>query len=114
MFTKQIRSVLMIGVMVSLILILFVPSIPLPSIPSASATQGGAPAILGFFNEQRKTNAVIDSTLGTGTDLVMDLNVTGEGPLSLNGYDINITFTGTVVSVTGSADQGLGCPFPTC
>ena len=61
---------------------------------------------MGLFNEARRTNAVIDSTIPASTNIVMDVNITDAG--QVNGFDVKVNFTAPL-SVVGSARSGAGC-----
>src|SRR3989441_11354083 len=89
---KRIGSGMMIGLMISLVIVWFIPSMPV--IPSVNALPpAGTRAIVGLFNEARKTNALITSSIGPSTTFVMDINITAGGSASaINGIDFNVTY----------------------
>ena len=111
---KRIGSGMMIGLMISLVIVWFIPSMPV--IPSVNALPpAGTRAIVGLFNEARKTNALITSSIGPSTTFVMDINITAGGSASaINGIDFNITYAVSALTVVGSAVIGPGCPSTQC
>src|SRR2546425_2660129 len=104
-----IKSFLLIALTIvgsTLILAGFVPSLPL--VPSAHAAPPNNPAVLGLFNELRKTNTIIDPTILSGQTFVMDLNVTDGG--LLKAFDISINFSSTAITVAAVSWASPGCP----
>jgi len=109
---KQIKSILLVVLTLvgtTLVLVGFVPNLPsLPVVPNAHAAPPSNPGILGLFNEPRKTNAIIDSTIGSGGTFVMDVNVTDAG--LMKGFDISINYSSAAITVSAVAWSGTGCP----
>jgi Dockerin type I domain len=80
----------------------------LPIVPEAHASPPNNPGIIGLFSESKKSNSVIDSTIGAGATFTMDVNVTDSG--LLKSFDVNITFAPSAITYFGSAYHGALCP----
>ncbi len=101
-------STFLIALMVAGIAFEFVPILPfIPRIPAAHAAPPNNPALLGLFNEARKTNAVIDPSIVVSSLFAMDFNVSDAG--IIKAFDVSVNFT-SAVTVVGSAINGAGCP----
>src|SRR2546428_11204390 len=74
----------------------YVPSFPV--VPAAHASPAGNPAILGMWNNTRKSNADFDTAVPAGKTFVIDVNVTGAPGLIQAVIGLNWT---------GSASPGL-------
>jgi len=106
---KAIKSsVLILLGLLGIIVTLLGPVSNNPIIPAAHATPPNNFAALGLFSETAKSNAVLSGA--SGSTFSMDINLTDAG--SINGFDINITFTSASLhlAVSPSAFSGAACP----
>ena len=103
---RSILLILLVTIGISLLLFGNITS-SLPAVPRASASPPYNPAVVSLFNEAKRSNAVVDASIRSGTQFVMDINITDAG--LIKGFDINITWASTVLSVKNSTFNGPGC-----
>jgi len=75
---KSINSVMLITLSLlgtTLMLAGYIPNIP-PLVPEVRAAPPNNPATLGLFSESKRSNAVVDTTIGSGGTFTIDVNVT--------------------------------------
>ncbi|MBI4127912.1 MAG: hypothetical protein HY459_02475, partial [Parcubacteria group bacterium] len=102
---RSTRSVLLVTLLVLFAGMQILPELQV--VKEANAVHGGNLPILGLFNEQRKSNAVIDPGIQNNNLFQMDVNITDAGPWK--SFDINLTFT-SALAFAGSSFKAPGCP----
>src|SRR2546422_5816725 len=106
---RRVNSTLLITLTLLGTVLAMVGTLPnIPIVPKAHAAPPNNPAILGLFSESKKSNVVVDATIRSPQTFRLDVNITDAG--LIKGFDINITWTPSVLSVRNSTFSGAGCP----